>query len=98
MELRTIQIEKPEDLNFILGHSHFIKTVEDLHEALVQAGAASSTPEPAHPEGPREGEVVTGGSSAAAYGRPPQAPPAPRGSPRGAPTAPTTPRHAAAGQ
>jgi adenosine/AMP kinase len=39
MELRTVRIEKPEDLNFILGHSHFIKTVEDLHEVLVQAGA-----------------------------------------------------------
>lgn len=39
MELRTVRIEKPEDLNFILGHSHFIKTVEDLHEALAQAGA-----------------------------------------------------------
>ena len=39
MELRTVRIEKPEDLNFILGHSHFIKSVEDLHEALVQAGA-----------------------------------------------------------
>ena len=39
MELRTVRIEKREDLNFILGHSHFIKTVEDLHEALVQAGA-----------------------------------------------------------
>ena len=39
MELRTVRIEKPEDLNFILGHSHFIKTVEDLHETLVQAGA-----------------------------------------------------------
>lgn len=39
MELRIVPIEKPEELNFILGHSHFIKTVEDLHEALVQAGA-----------------------------------------------------------
>jgi len=39
MEVRTVRIEKPEDLNFILGHSHFIKTVEDLHEVLVQAGA-----------------------------------------------------------
>ena len=28
-------IEKPEDVNFILGQSHFIKTVEDLHEVLV---------------------------------------------------------------
>ena len=37
MELVTVRIEKPEDLNFILGQSHFIKTVEDLHEALVTA-------------------------------------------------------------
>ena len=37
MELKLIPIEKPEDLNIILGQSHFIKTVEDLHEALVQA-------------------------------------------------------------
>jgi adenosine/AMP kinase len=36
MELKLIAIDKPEDLNFILGQSHFIKTVEDLHEALVQ--------------------------------------------------------------
>lgn len=35
MELKLIQIEKPEDTNFILGQSHFIKTVEDIHEALV---------------------------------------------------------------
>ncbi len=35
MELRVVKIEKPEDMNFILGHSHFIKTVEDVHEALV---------------------------------------------------------------
>jgi adenosine/AMP kinase len=39
MELRTVRIEKSEALNFILRHSHFIKTVEDLHKALVQAGA-----------------------------------------------------------
>jgi adenosine/AMP kinase len=37
MELLTVDIDKPEDLNFILGQSHFIKTVEDLHEALVGA-------------------------------------------------------------
>ena len=37
MELSTVQIEKPEEINFILGQSHFIKTVEDLHEALVTA-------------------------------------------------------------
>ncbi len=36
MELLTVRIEKPEELNFILGHSHFIKTVEDLYEAIVQ--------------------------------------------------------------
>ncbi|MBI5464702.1 MAG: adenosine-specific kinase [Ignavibacteriales bacterium] len=36
MELLTVKIEKPEDINFILGQSHFIKTVEDIHEAVVQ--------------------------------------------------------------
>jgi adenosine/AMP kinase len=35
MELKVVQIEKPEAVNLILGQSHFIKTVEDLHEALV---------------------------------------------------------------
>lgn len=34
-ELKLVQIEKPEEMNFILGQSHFIKTVEDLHEALI---------------------------------------------------------------
>ena len=37
MELKTVKIEKPEEINFILGQSHFIKTVEDIHEALVTA-------------------------------------------------------------
>lgn len=37
MELATVKIEKPEATNFILGQSHFIKTVEDLHEAVVNA-------------------------------------------------------------
>src|SRR5215470_5165998 len=36
MQLTTVKIEKPDDINFILGQSHFIKTVEDIHEALVQ--------------------------------------------------------------
>jgi hypothetical protein len=36
MELKTISIEKPADMNFILSQSHFIKTVEDSHEAIVQ--------------------------------------------------------------
>jgi adenosine/AMP kinase len=37
MQLITVRIEKPEEINFILGQSHFIKTVEDIHEALVTA-------------------------------------------------------------
>jgi len=37
MDLTTVRIEKPDDINFVLGQSHFIKTVEDIHEALVQA-------------------------------------------------------------
>jgi len=37
LNLSTVQIEKPEATNFILGQSHFIKTVEDMHEALVTA-------------------------------------------------------------
>jgi adenosine/AMP kinase len=37
MELHAVQIENPKGLNLILGQSHFIKTVEDLHEALVGA-------------------------------------------------------------
>lgn len=35
MELLTLKIEKPESINVIIGQSHFIKTVEDIHEALV---------------------------------------------------------------
>jgi len=35
MELELVNIVKPEALNFILGQSHFIKSVEDLHETLV---------------------------------------------------------------
>jgi adenosine/AMP kinase len=37
MEIQSVKIEKPEAINFILGQSHFIKTVEDLHEALVNS-------------------------------------------------------------
>jgi len=37
MELKTVKIQKPEGVNLILGQSHFIKTVEDIHETLVQA-------------------------------------------------------------
>lgn len=35
MNLKTVRIEKPETINFILGQTHFIKTVEDVHETLV---------------------------------------------------------------
>jgi adenosine/AMP kinase len=35
MDIEIVAIEKPDDLNFILGQSHFVKTVEDIHEALV---------------------------------------------------------------
>ena len=36
MDLKVVAIEKPDEMNFILGQSHFIKTVEDVHEVLVQ--------------------------------------------------------------
>ena len=35
MDLITLSIDKPDAINFILGQTHFIKTVEDIHEALV---------------------------------------------------------------
>jgi adenosine/AMP kinase len=37
MEIKTVKIEKPDEVNLILGQSHFIKTVEDLYEVLVSA-------------------------------------------------------------
>jgi adenosine/AMP kinase len=37
MDIQSVKIEKPQTLNFILGQSHFIKTVEDIHEALVSS-------------------------------------------------------------
>lgn len=37
METRIVQVKVPEACNVILGQSHFIKSVEDLHEALVNA-------------------------------------------------------------
>jgi len=36
MEIKIVTIQKPETVNVVLGQSHFIKTVEDLHEAIVQ--------------------------------------------------------------
>ncbi len=35
MNLISVKIDKPDEINFILGQTHFIKSVEDLHEALV---------------------------------------------------------------
>ena len=35
ISLRSVAIQKPDSVNLILGQAHFIKTVEDLHEALV---------------------------------------------------------------
>lgn len=37
MNLSTFAIQKPAEINFILGQSHFIKTVEDIHEILVSS-------------------------------------------------------------
>jgi adenosine/AMP kinase len=39
MDLSTVAIEKPDDANVIIGQAHFIKTVEDLHEALVSSSS-----------------------------------------------------------
>jgi adenosine/AMP kinase len=36
-EIKLIKIRKPQEINLILGQSHFIKTVEDLYEALASA-------------------------------------------------------------
>ena len=37
MQVVTVRIEKPGKINFVLGQTHFIKSVEDIHEALVSA-------------------------------------------------------------
>ncbi len=37
MQLTTVKVDKPDEINFIVGQTHFIKTVEDIHEAMVQA-------------------------------------------------------------
>lgn len=38
MDVQAIPVEKPEGMNVIVGQSHFIKTVDDIHEALVGVG------------------------------------------------------------
>ncbi|MGD8520457.1 MAG: adenosine-specific kinase, partial [Desulfobacterales bacterium] len=35
MEIKIVKLENPQELNLILGQSHFIKTVEDIYEAMV---------------------------------------------------------------
>ena len=35
LETKIVKLEAPEECNLILGQSHFIKTVEDLHEAIL---------------------------------------------------------------
>ncbi len=37
MEIRLVSIDKPEEINFILGQTHFIKSVEDIYEAVVSS-------------------------------------------------------------
>jgi adenosine/AMP kinase len=37
MNIAAVSIEKPDDVNVVVGQAHFIKTVEDLHEALAQS-------------------------------------------------------------
>jgi hypothetical protein len=37
LEFRTVKVDVPENCNVILGMAHFIKTVEDLYEALINA-------------------------------------------------------------
>jgi len=39
LELKIVKIDKPDDMNMILGQAHFIKTVEDLYEAMANSGA-----------------------------------------------------------
>jgi adenosine/AMP kinase len=40
MNLEIVPVQKPEEVNFILGQAHFIKTVDDLHETLVRTAPA----------------------------------------------------------
>ncbi|MEW5936430.1 MAG: adenosine-specific kinase [Candidatus Thermoplasmatota archaeon] len=37
MNLSIVKIEKPEEINFVLGTSHFVKTVEDIYEAVISS-------------------------------------------------------------
>lgn len=77
MDLLTVRIENPEELNLILGQSHFIKTVEDLHEALAQSSGSlafglafceSSGPRLVRSSGNDDGLVALAVRNAAAIG------------------------------
>jgi adenosine/AMP kinase len=37
MEIKVVKIEKPDDVNIIIGQTHFIKSVEDIYEAIVSS-------------------------------------------------------------
>jgi uncharacterized protein len=37
MDVKIVPVDKPEPINFVLGQTHFIKSVEDIHEALVNS-------------------------------------------------------------
>ena len=51
MQLITVKIDKPEATNLILGQTHFINSVEDVHEALVAAVPGITLgPQPRRPE------------------------------------------------
>ncbi|MBN2119642.1 MAG: adenosine-specific kinase [Candidatus Omnitrophica bacterium] len=40
MEIKIVKVKKDEDVNIIIGQSHFIKTVEDLYEALISSSTS----------------------------------------------------------
>ncbi len=42
LQLLSVAIDKPDTANFILGQTHFIKSVEDIHEALVASASRSA--------------------------------------------------------
>jgi hypothetical protein len=46
ISLEVVEIAKPEDVNVVVGQAHFIKTVEDLHEALVGRASRSALASP----------------------------------------------------
>jgi len=43
MELKVVRMEIPEDANIILGQSHFIKTIEDIYEAMASSDQVSTS-------------------------------------------------------